>query len=577
MPRQNDNASAGAETRRSSARDRLVPLAYLVTAGLMVALILPTALRPPPDQQTTTAEFSPDAPPEDDPPESIIEAIQQARSTTAGASGDTAPIPGDGSGGGIGGSAPSLCPFGFGQPPRQVESLYSAPCAGAFTGSNGGATSPGVTGTEIRVVVGILGPLPTDPPQGAVPTSEQPGETGGVRTLRIYQDYLNQRFQFYGRRLRLYVKHIRRSPTNARADAQEAIASFDPFATFVLRGAGPTYISEFARRRRSVVAQSGAGVPLSHRFYADRAPYVAGWNPDATAVARMYAEYVCTRLANRPAIHAGSGVDRTKTRRFGLLTYSGEGFEHNHAEMVAALQQRCALDPAVDVEFTLGDPNQPGSGEGASRQATAMAQMKAAEVTTMLFLAESVSLSPFVNAADANNYEPEWIIPGSGGTETNAGAKTLSPTQWRHAFGINFGEIARPQDETDAFRAYRSVDPDRDPVAPIDSGFPALLQIANGIQQAGPTLTPETFRRGLSAIPKRLPDPIWSIGGGYSPQDPTYHDYVSEVWWDARAPDAVDGTLGAYHHTREGRRYTYGQLAGDDQGVFVDPGITTSN
>src|SRR5687767_14499969 len=108
---------------------RYLPVAYLAIVMAVVATVLPTSLRPPPDDPTTSAEFSPDAPP-DDTQQSIFAALGRGQSGGAGIGGQT---------GRAGGPPPEQrrsaaarnCPYGYGDPPRQIESPYSAPCAPA--------------------------------------------------------------------------------------------------------------------------------------------------------------------------------------------------------------------------------------------------------------------------------------------------------------------------------------------------------------------------------------------------------------------------------------------------------------
>src|SRR5438093_4351863 len=60
-----------------------VPVAYMGLAIALVAILLPTALRPPRPQTPQTAQLSPDAPP-DNKTESLIASLNRASSGTAG-------------------------------------------------------------------------------------------------------------------------------------------------------------------------------------------------------------------------------------------------------------------------------------------------------------------------------------------------------------------------------------------------------------------------------------------------------------------------------------------------------------
>src|SRR5437763_10172141 len=137
--------------------DNAVPVAYLALAIGLIAVLLPTALRPPTPQTPQTAQLSPDAPP-DNKTEGLISSLNRASSGTAGAGSGTGPSAAAGTNGAAGGPTttspvrPTVsCAHGFGDPPRQTESPYSALCVPPFKGDNGGATAKNVTGSQIKV------------------------------------------------------------------------------------------------------------------------------------------------------------------------------------------------------------------------------------------------------------------------------------------------------------------------------------------------------------------------------------------------------------------------------------------
>ncbi len=101
--------------------------------------------------------------------------------------------------------------------------------------------------------------------------------------------------------------------------------------------------------------------------------------------------------------------------------------------------------------------------------------------------------------------------------ETLSTARLADQDQMDNMVGSAGLEIARASADTDWYRAYKEVDPDGPD--PEEGAFRSLQQIANGIQGAGPNLTPETFWQGLAKIPHRTPNPVWSIGGGYGPDE----------------------------------------------------------
>ena len=79
------------------------------------------------------------------------------------------------------------------------------------------------------------------------------------------------------------------------------------------------------------------------------------------------------------------------------------------------------------------------------------------------------------------------------------------------------------------------------------------------------------LRQGQFKVPQRTPDPLWSIGGGFSPGDLTYPDYVGFVWWNTTDTAPDDGTgPGAYRHVFGGKKFRIGEMP-EDPIPFFDP------
>src|SRR5947207_1207570 len=184
--------------RRRGSRNRrtenAMPMAFMGMGLALIVLLLPSALRPPSPQTPPTAQLSPDAPP-DNKADSLIASLNRASSGTAGV-GTGAGI-GDQTNPGAGPAGPGTppttappappppntkaCPHGYGNPPRQTESPYSAPCALPFEGDNGGATSRNVTASQIKVGFWHVLGMPAE--RGPVPTECTAGMSAQLRTF----------------------------------------------------------------------------------------------------------------------------------------------------------------------------------------------------------------------------------------------------------------------------------------------------------------------------------------------------------------------------------------------------------
>jgi hypothetical protein len=219
------------------------------------------------------------------------------------------------------------------------------------------------------------------------------------------------------------------------------------------------------------------------------------------------------------------------------------------------------VDPIVTYDLS-------GSAAGTQGFAAAVTQMQVANVSTIFYLGDLISAVPFTQNAAANNYHPEWFLPGFGGVDTGHIGRDYDQSEWRHAFGFSFYEIPKPDEETECYKAYHEIDGANDP----DSGMCTYywgdyVQMFAAIQAAGPHLTAQTVKQALISQKHLPPSPPWHMAGGYDLNDHTYPDWASEIWWDENAIGS-DGQKGTYRFPHNGKRYTYGQWPTEDPSVF---------
>ena len=550
--------------RGSSRRDDLVPYGAVAMALLAIAFLLPSALRPPESPPSETAELSPDAPPDEN-QDSIISTVNRGQSGTGdglaeqgdpGAQQQGVTVITTPTATTLSAPPPAACPFGYGKPPRQTFSIYSPPCAPAFTGDNGGATAPGVSENEIRVVVS--GGQEGWVDQKLKGTSGE--EDGTSRTWRLYQEWLNSRYQFYGRKLRLYgMNQGGATDDEKRAKVAQMVEKVQPFAVITLEQG--VLIEEAARRK--IIATGEEPDMFEDAFYQRYRPFIWTFRPSATTMRKLVSEYVCGRLVNRTAKFAGPQY-ADQQRVFGVVYETGVGRGNAGDEIERYMKETCGVQVKTKVAWS------------AESAATTISRLIADGVTSVINTLSWGSTNSMTNAAAKAGYIPEWVIAGEGVTDFNVQSRINDPSQWSHAFGISSLEIEQPQgfgnDNTtywDAYRAYHEVDPATDPARGPALFFGNLQQIANGIQMAGPELTPETFEKGLFSIPLRQGPPNWAASGGYRPGNYGFATGVGEIWWDPNARDSV-GNPGAYRWTRNGERWTLGNLPPGETTVFEE-------
>lgn len=544
-------------------KQQWLPVSYLTLAGLAALLVFPTALRPPADEATTSAEFSPDAPPEEQ-AEAVIESLQQAASRTAGASGDTggeaattttAPPP-------IQRPGRHAC---WGDPPRQIESVYSPECEPAFVGDNGGATAFGVTDTEIRVAFAPdLSGTASGDDCGEIPETAEPGEGSAIRTYRVLRDWFNQNLELYGRRLRFFYACAEQGTSGDEAAASRVVA-MKGFQAFGAIGEFHQVIPREAKRNG--IVYMGNIVVAGDSYYRDLAPYVWGSRAHSTRAVNMGSEYLCRRLhGNLPFATGDDLIDYTVPRTFGILALADATSRESVDLMVQQMKEKCGAEPEVVAEYNLDD-NVQGI-------ASAMAQLSAARVSTIVFMGEILTLPAQAEIANEQQYFPEWYTMGAGGFETSILlARTVSPRQWAHAFGFSFEEIPRRPRSTPCYRAYRSLDPENDPNNSVcEILFHSMLFMFGAMQEAGPNLNPETWSRALESAFTRPATPEWAMSGGFSATDYTYGDFAVELYWD---PTAIhpDGQPGAYVYLNNGVRFLQDDIPTGQPPVFQG-GIT---
>ena len=506
-------------TGRSRNASRATPLVSLCASFLLAFAMLPSVLRQSPPEQNQSAQLSPDAPP--DAQQSIIAALNRGSTGTAGAG------EGEGAGEPTGGPTTTTstppgvpapeepeetalgryCPHGTGRPRRQTFSVYSVGCAPAFTGDNGGRTTHGVTATEIHLAVYGLG--------GDGPVDDTANDSNGKRALRDLQNWLNGRYQLYGRRFRFYVVSTdTTSPAAAEAAAVRAKTQYDAFLAIDDVQINPTLTR--ASVNQKIVTWT---IFRDNAFFSANDPYAWSFIASNDRTIGVTNELVCKQFAGKPPSFNEKQdltFDYTKPRKFGAVILEQEGGNSNEQIMRSTMKQ-CGVELGPVVTYNLA------SGLGSS--ATVVAQMRQAGVTTILNMSDQLTTSQLTDQASAVSYYPEWVAYG-GNLTPNSFVQSADPAQWRHAINVNLGETARPLPAQEWYRAIQQVDPDWNiPNAPITGGddqlfFYALVQMANAIQLAGPNLTPETFASALRSIPSRPPNPAWASAGDFRAPDP---------------------------------------------------------
>ena len=324
-----------------------------------------------------------------------------------------------------------------------VPDFFAQPCFAPFTGDNGGATAPGVTGDEITIV--YYEGQETDPIIAYITDAIRVDDTNGDQfaTMKELIRYYETYYEMYGRKVNLVTFEGTGNATDevaARADAAQIALQYKPFAVF----GGPALTSAFADElaaHQVICIGCTPGQPES--FYSDRDPYVYGLDGSPIQKEKHVVEFLTKQMIGKPASHGGDAV-KDQPRKLGLLYLESSGASKQLADTFAADMQAAGSPFAEVVAYQL-DPT--------TIQATAtqvITRMKAAGVTTVVFSGDPVAPRDFTKEATAQEYFPEWVVAASTLVDVTAFARTYDPDQWKHAFGVTQLAARTPTDQIGA-------------------------------------------------------------------------------------------------------------------------------
>ncbi len=419
---------------------------------------------------------------------------------------------------------------------RQVKFTQYAPlCVPKYTGNNGGATSRGVTKDKITITYRRASSAQDSAINAALGDANL-DDDAFISDMRTYMGYFNKVFELYGRQVEMRVfdgqgdylnEHQGLDQGQARADAQTAVdlgAFLDH--TFPLKGSYP-YWQALADRKTITLGPTG----FPNKWYAERQPYWFSMAPTGTGVGNWLAMLTCRRLAKMNAIFAGDPLFKNTKRVFGLVHPDNPEYREI-GRLIMDQTTKCGARPIRQISYTINVAQM-------GNQATSIAaQLNAADVTTVLCFCDPVFPIFMTNAADGQEYHPEWWSPGWGDGQ----GQTLNQDQWEHAFIIGARYPKRADDE--AYRVFKTIKPKEEPANLYwGVGYAMMLMLFNGLQQAGPNLNPTTFQKGWFSLGK-----ISGRAGTLEFKPGNYSPVVSAplAWWDTDKVRDHNGEPGSY-------------------------------
>ena len=432
---------------------------------------------------------------------------------------------------------------------RQVTwSVYAPPCVAKYTGNNGGATSRGVSATTITLSYRVATSADDAAISAATGAAAPPKDSQFIADLNTYIDYFNKQFELFGRRVVLkpfngtgdYIQEDQgQGGDRAQADAATAHGegAFGD-VTFQLRGSN-LYWSALAQQ--GIVAWGPLGFPTS--YYQHYAPYWYSYTPSGSTVAAFFGNLTCRRLAGMNAVFSPNVTYQHSTRKFGLI-------HPNNPEYVAIANDikhrlsACGVSISREAEYSINVAQY-------QTEATNMvAQMQSKGVTTVLCYCDPVVPIFLGNAAQSQQYHPEWVQPYWG----DAQARQPENGNWQ---GVMSDAVQWPSaNANEAYRVYRLASHNGTPHEKYyAAAYAELMQVYMGLQSAGPDLTPQNLLRGYSSLPDTGSgmDGKWSFKNAFvfTPQVSTTVGY-----YDPGYTSKFDDAKGGYRVCDSGKIFT---------------------
>jgi len=462
-------------------------------------------------------------------------------------------------------------------------------CKPAWSGDNGGATySKGVTGDTIKVVfyVGQTGAVIAEEPN--TESTVTCGLTGQAatneafdKTIKVYEQFFNRYWQFYGRKIDIQVFRAQALSTDSAATRAEAVKVDQQIKPFLLVN---SFANEFVDEtsRRGIVNFGGVG--LSSQFLKGHAPFVFQLGQDTDTQNQMLAEYIAAKVDKFPTRWTGDEATqgsnlsppRGVPRKYGIL-YPADAAQQLTGmgdDMMARLQ-RLGVPAARMAKYGY----QSDATTWATQAPNIVSKMKSDGITNVMIMVNPAFISFFTAAATNQSWFPEYIvtdfvlqgtseIPRAVATNPVNGVPTYS--QWKRAFGLSFN-AARPDVlqrcrqsrwEEWGHKAYKSVDPGGEPHSGFIIPFVGMLHAFQALENAGAKLDPGTYANGVFKIKATPPSSKTDDRRGYAPGDYSGSEDVVEIFWNPTKNTRGPGnTPGEYEYLNDGMRYTFGDFA----------------
>jgi len=459
----------------------------------------------------------------------------------------------------------------------QFPSPYAPPCIAKFTGNNGGATSNGVTTTEI-VLAQREFPATANSQEVAAQAAAAgvalPSVTQQVE--QVFLSYFNKVYDLYGRHVVIQpmqatgnttTESLNQGQAQACADATTIANQRHAFAedgiaiNFQAGGTGP--FSECAAQAHLVEFQGNAY--FDEATFQSENPYVWSSTQNCTDISQNEAEIVSTMLVGKKAIYAGEADLQGKVRKFASYVPNLPSYLTCTQNFVNLVQKKYHGSPSLFTKFAYGLDI--STFQQQAQQA--IVQFKAAGVTTVILACDPFSAGLLTQAAAAQNYHPEWFEIGTALNDQDPSPQTYDNAAEvnGHLFGLS--ELSPSTVLTGpnslAGKLYQQLTGHVIPQE-TDGNYSQLVEIFDALQAAGPNLTPQSLARGFHALPN-LGAPLypygqwsWNVGTNAKAGAGEHSADIDArfIWWNGNGTSPLNNKPGTYVAAFGGRRFSLG-------------------
>ncbi|NNN21251.1 MAG: hypothetical protein HKL80_04530, partial [Acidimicrobiales bacterium] len=351
---------------------------------------------------------------------------------------------------------------------RQVSwSKYSPWCEPTFTGSNGGATSNGVTANTITITYREASTADLSLAYSLIPPAIIGTNQEAIDTLQAYINVFNKNYELYGRKVVLvpyqgtsdFIKEdLGQGFQQSRADALNVSSTIHAFADVSLIDSTSVYGGYLAAQH--VVSFDMGFEPNS--FYTQNYPYIYTPYPSCDTTAEGDSAVIGKAIANLPAIYAGDPAMHSQLGKIGIVYPAGSSTEECAKNMQNILKTKYGVTPALVKSFTL---NFSILGQ---ETASLVAQLQQSGVTTVVCAAcDPVSPKLILAACAQNNYFPSFFAEAIGADTGGVDAFGRGMNQQEMDHTILIGRQAQPKADTEAWPVLQKGITPTTPVEPL--------------------------------------------------------------------------------------------------------------